>query len=317
MTDAATNPAAESESARLKAGLIYALSAYILWGLSPIYWRWFESAPLEIIAHRTIWAAVALAPFVWFRREALAFVLKSRARTLSTALAAVLIGANWGAFIWAVQNDHVLEASLGYYIGPLVNIAFGVIFMSERLNRRQAFAIALAAAGVMIPLIAQGRLPVVALFLAFSFSLYALVRKRSEVDGAAGLFLETAMLSPFALIGVIWFEASGTGRFLELSWQPVLLIFAGVVATAGILLLFILGARRLRLSQIGMLQFIAPTLQFFLGLAYGEAFPMSRAAAFAFIWAGLAFYVWDLVATSRKRRKAERAARTVVEPPAE
>jgi len=300
----APDPSPDAADARIREGLLYAFSAYLLWGVSPLYWNLFQAAPLEIIAHRGVWACLTLAPFVWFRKADIAHVFASGWRLGSAALAAVLIAVNWLVFIWAVQNGAVLEASLGYFIGPLVSVALGVALLGERLRRPQAVAIGLAAIGVAVPLVVAGRVPLIALALAVSFSLYAYVRKRADVDGAAGLFLETAILFPLALGYVAWLEWTGAGRFIEASFQPVLLVLSGTVMTAGILLLFILGTRRLRLSTVGLIQFLAPSMQFGIGLLQGEPFPPERAVAFAFIWSGIAIFVWDVVRADRAAKRA-------------
>lgn len=298
---------ASTDPAEFRSGLIYAFLTYTIWGISPLYWALYSGPPVEIVAHRALWAAVALAPFVLIKAPSIAALFSLR-RVKWAAIGAVLITANWGAFIWAVTNGYVLEASLGYFMGPLINVALGMIFLGERLRRAQWVAVGLALIGVLIPLVASESLPVIGLFLATSFSFYALVRKKLDVDGKTGLFLEAAMVAPFGLAAAIWFEATGRGTFLEASWQPFLLIFSGTVFTAGVLLLFSLGARRLPLSTLGLMQYIAPTLQFIIGLAQGEAFGADRAAAFLFIWSGLAVYTWDMYLSDRRRRRDRRLA---------
>ena len=297
----------DTEQRTARAGFGFALSAYVMWGLSPLYWQWFETGPLEIVAHRTIWATLALLPFVLAANPRLTGLFTAQ-RIFWGAVGALLIGSNWLVFIWAVSRGQVLEVSLGYFMGPLMNVALGVIFLRERLRPAQIAAVALAVVGVAAPIIASGHVPAVALFLGASFSLYALVRKRLDVGGATGLFLESLLLTPFGIAGVLWFETSGTGRFLEWSWQPVLLISAGVIFTAGVLQLFILGARRLTLSTMGLIQFIAPTIQFVIGLIMGEAFPPARAIAFVFIWVGLAIYAADMLRHERARALQRRAS---------
>ncbi len=284
--------------AQARTGFILAFSAYVIWGLSPLYWLLFDASAWEIVAHRSAYAALALAPFV-LRKTPNPLRLFTPARTRWVLLAALLIGSNWLVFIWAVTNGHVLESSLGYFIGPLVNVALGVALLRERLRRAQIAAVALAAVGVAIPVVTSTHVPLIALYLAFSFSLYALVRKRLDVDGATGLFLESLLLAPFGIAAAVWIQASGNGHFLEWSAQPFLLVSAGVVFTAGVLLLFIEGARRLKFSTLGLLQFITPTLQFAIGLMLGEAFPPERAAAFVLIWAGLGLYTADLLRHER------------------
>lgn len=290
-----------------KAGFAFALIAYVIWGISPIYWQWFEAGPWEILAHRSYWAVIALIPIMIAKRVALRGLLTPR-RMLWAALGAFLIASNWTVFIWAVTNGHILESSLGYYINPLMNVALGVLVLRERLRPIQMAAVGLAAVGVAVPVFGEGHVPWVALYLAGSFSLYALVRKRLDVDGATGLFLECLLIAPFGLAAGIWFEATGRGHFLELSWQPILLISAGVVFTAGVLLLFLMAARRLTLSALGLIQFVSPTLQFAIALMLGEAFPLTRAVAFTLIWAGLALYAADIVRHGRAEALKRRAS---------
>lgn len=297
----------QNDPAQLRAGLIYAFSCYLIWGLSPLYWVLYTAGAGEIVAHRAVWAALALVPVVLLRTPDVRALFTWR-RLRWAALGAVLITTNWAVFIWAVTHGHVLESSLGYFMGPLINVALGVIFLRERLRRSQMAAVGLAFIGVLIPLIASDHLPWIGLFLAISFSSYALVRKKLDVNGVNGLFLEVLIIAPFGLAAVIWLEATGQGTFLVLNWQPVLLILSGVIFTAGVLLLFSLGARRLPLSTLGLMQYLAPTLQFFIGLKLGEAFPPDRAAAFIFIWTGLIIYSWDMYRNDRRARKQRRLA---------
>ncbi len=300
----------KQDAAAARAGFGFALTAYAIWGASPLYWLMYQAGPWEIVAHRTLWAALALLPLALARNPRLAGLFTPR-RILWALLGALLIGSNWLVFIWAATSGHILETSLGYFIGPLVNVALGVLFLRERLRPIQKAAVLLAFIGVAIPVIAAGRVPVVALYLAVSFSLYAYVRKRLDVDAASGLFLETLLIAPFGLVAIIWLESSGAGHFLQWSWQPLLLVSAGVVFTAGVLLLFIEGARRLRFSTLGLVQFVSPTMGFGAGLALGEAFPPERAAAFVLIWAGVALYIADIVRDGRAEAARRRAASPV------
>lgn len=298
---------ASEHSDGARTGLALALAAYLVWGASPLFWRLLDAGAWEIVAHRCGWALILLTPIVAASKPDWRALFTIR-RLKWAAVGALLIGSNWLVFIWAATHDRVLEASLGYFIGPLVNVVLGVALLRERLSGAQKIAIALAALGVAAPILADGRVPLIALYLAVSFALYAFVRKRLDVGGAAGLFLECLLIAPAGLVGVIWFEATGRGHFLELSWQPVLLIAAGVVFTAGVLLVFILAARRLSMSALGLLQYIAPTLQFAIGLLLGEPFPASRAVAFALIWAGLAIYTVDFLRHHRLSRAGRRAS---------
>jgi chloramphenicol-sensitive protein RarD len=215
-------------------------------------------------------------------------------------LSSVLIAVNWAVYVWAVANNHVIEASLAYFLTPLVNVAFGVTLFGERLTRLQAGALALAAAGIAVQAAALGAFPWVALALCATWSCYGLVRKQAPVPAAGGLLVETLVLAvPSAL--ALWFLARTQGlAFDDSPERAAILAFAGV-ATAAPLILFAFGARRLRFSTLGMLQFIAPSLQFLIGVAYGEPLTSLRLASFALIWTGLGIFTWDALARERSR----------------
>jgi chloramphenicol-sensitive protein RarD len=276
-------------------GLASALLAYGFWGFFPIYFKALAHVPaLEVLAHRVVWSVVLLSiatPLLgrWSTaREALG----PRKRHL-VAASALLIAANWGTYIWAVQAGRVLQASLGYYVNPLVSVLLGVVFLRERLRRLQTAAIALAAVGVGVLVLDRGELPWLPLTLAFSFGLYGLVRKRAGVDPVGGLLAETALLAPVALGYVGLLAADGAGAFGAGPGTTLLLVAAGPV-TAVPLVWFALGVRSLPLSTVGLLQYVTPTLQFLLAvLLYREQFTRAHALAFGFIWGALALYSWD------------------------
>jgi chloramphenicol-sensitive protein RarD len=275
-----------------------ALGAYLIWGVSPLYFRLLDfSSALEIVLHRVVWATPLLLGLIWVagkRREILP-VLADR-RTLLTLLAtSALIAVNWWTFVWSVNNGALLQASLGYYLNPLMSVALGVVILREPLGPRRIIAIGLAAAGVLNQIIAVGELPWVTLVLAFSFTAYGYLRKTAAVDGRIGLFWETVFVMPFALVGLVWMEASGIGQAFAAPWNAVLLAIAGMVTVVP-LMLYVIGARGLRLSTMGVLQFIAPSLQFLLGIAFGEPFTLSTVVTFGFIWAGVAVFIWSQVA---------------------
>ena len=276
-------------------GLGSALLAYGFWGFFPIYFKALAHVPaLEVLAHRVVWSVVLLSvatPLLgrWATaREALG----PRKRHL-VAASALLIAANWGTYIWAVQAGRVLQASLGYYVNPLVSVLLGVVFLRERLRRFQTLAIVLAAVGVGVLVVDRGELPWLPLTLALTFGLYGLVRKRAGVDPVGGLLAETALLAPFALGWVGVLAADGAGAFGAGAGTSLLLVAAGPV-TAIPLVWFALGVRSLPLSTVGLLQYVTPTLQFLLAvLVYREEFTTAHAIAFAFIWGALALYSWD------------------------
>jgi chloramphenicol-sensitive protein RarD len=291
-------------------GILYATSAFVMWGLFPLYWKALATVPaLEVVAHRTAWGFVAMAVWVTLQhrwREALA--IASRPRTLLLlAGSATLIGVNWLLYIWSVINGHVVDASLGYYINPLVNVVLGVVVLHERLSRLQRVAVGLAAVAVTVLTLGHGRFPWIALGLAVTFAFYGLVRKTVAADAALGLLWETAILTPLAAGYLVFLAARGAGALGHAGPRVgALLVFGGVV-TAVPLVLFALGARRLPLSTVGIIQYISPSCQFLLAvLLYREPFTAAHAVTFACIWTALALLAWDL----RARLRALGAAMT-------
>jgi chloramphenicol-sensitive protein RarD len=287
-----------------RAGLA-AVSGYAIWGLSPLFYMLLDfTSAAEIVLHRAIWSApVLLAMLLMAKRwGATLAVLTDRKALMVLLLTAILIGANWWLFIFAVNSGRVLEVSLGYFINPLMHIAVGVFVLNERFGRWRALAVGLAALGVLNQVITVGEPPILALFLAVSFTAYAYIRKTIAVDGRIGLFWETVLIAIPSLPAIIFLEASGGGHFFDGWSQALLLILTGPMTVAP-LLLFIVGARGLSLAVIGVAQFLAPSIQFAVGLATGEAFGWANAATFGLIWAGLAVFVFDLVNFERKAAK--------------
>ena len=286
-----------STPASPRRGAASAVAAFFLWGLFPLYWKQLSAVPaLEVVAHRTAWGFACLALWLLLRGgwgEAAA--LAGRPRTLAQlAAGATLIGLNWLLYIWAVTHDHVMQASLGYYINPLVNVLLGVAVLRERLSRGQGLAVALAAAGVAVLTLGYGRFPWIALALATTFGLYGLVRKTVAADAVVGLAWETAILAPAAVCYLVFLGARGTGAFGATAGASALLVLGGAV-TALPLALFAYGARALPLSTLGFIQYLSPSLQFLLAvLLYGEPFTAAHAVSFACIWAALALLTWDL-----------------------
>ena len=286
------------------------MGAYLLWGLFPLYWPLLEPAsPVEILGHRIVWSLVFLAAllavtsgFAWMRHLGL------RAAAL-LAVAAVLVSVNWAVYIYGVNSEHVVETSLGYFINPLVTVLLAMVFLGERLRRRQALALAVALAGVLVLTIDYGRVPWIALTLAATFGSYGLVKKRACVDGPQSLAVETAVIVLPASAYLLWLGATGDGTFTtEGPAHTALLIGAGVV-TALPLMLFGAAAVRIRLSDLGLLQYMTPTIQFLIGvLLYGEAMPLSRLAGFALVWIALAILIADALGAARARMAAPAAA---------
>ncbi len=277
-----------------RAGVLYGIGAYGLWGIFPLYFKALKHVPaLEILCHRILWSLLLLLGLMWLRGSWLAAsqALRSRRTLLTLGATTLLIAGNWLGYIWAVTNDHVLQASLGYYINPLVNVSLGVMFLRERLHAWQTCAVILAALGVGYMTFAGGQFPALALFLALTFGCYGLLRKTVQVDALVGLTVETALLTPPALIFLAYQMGRGHASFLHASRQTdVLLLLAGVV-TATPLLWFTEAARRLRLATMGFLQYLSPTGQFLLGvLAFGEPFTWAHGVTFACIWMALLVY---------------------------
>ncbi|GAB1394521.1 EamA family transporter RarD [Rhodocyclaceae bacterium] len=277
-------------------GVLAALTAYLIWGLVPIFFKQLGHVPaLEIIAHRVVWSLLLVGGFLAVRGM-LAPVWRhaTHPKTLAhAALAALLVMSNWLIFVWAVNTDRILETSLGYFITPLVSIVLGVMVLHERLRPRQWAAVSLAVIGVALETWRIGNLPWVSLGLAATFGSYGLLRKQLPVDAAGGLFLETACAAPFALIYLLWLGSAGS--FGLQATTDALLIAAGAV-TAIPLLLFAIGARRLPMATLGFLQYTAPSLSFLVAiLFYDEAMNATRLLAFAAIWTGLALYTADLL----------------------
>ncbi len=291
-----------------KIGGIFAASAYTLWGIAPLYFKNIDFVPaLEILLHRIVWSFLLLAVILtvmkqWSSVQAVFQKPKLLAAMLGTAL---LLAGNWGLFIWAVNNEHMLEASLGYYINPLLNILLGMLFLGERLRKLQWAAVALALTGVLIQLAYFGSLPWVALVLASSFALYGLFRKKLAVEALSGLFVESLLLMPLALLYWWQFADSASANMLQNSFGLNLwLVAAGVVTTVP-LLCFIAAARRLQLSTMGFFQYIGPSFMFVFGVfLYNEPLDPSKLVTFAFIWTALLVYSMDAAWHINKGRKA-------------
>jgi chloramphenicol-sensitive protein RarD len=275
-------------------GLWYALGAYVFWGLFPVYWKWLQQVDaVQLIGHRIGWSFILLIIFIGLTRQLKAFrqAAFNRRVFLIYFVAAILIGVNWLVYVWAVNANFIVETSLGYFINPLLSVLMGVIFLRERLRPFQWLPVVLAASGVIYLAIAYGRLPWIALTLAFSFGTYGLVKKLAPLGSLYGLTLETGILFIPALIYLSYADRIGTGAFLHSSLTTnLLLIGAGVVTTVP-LLMFASAAQRLPLSMVGIMQYIAPTLQFLLGvLVYKEPFDHTHLIGFGIVWVALILF---------------------------
>lgn len=290
-------PATSSQIHGTGSGLAAAVGAFVIWGLFPLYLKPMAEVPaLQIMAHRIVWCCLLVFAWLAVRGElgAVRVALADRASRLRLAASAALISVNWLIYVWAVTHGHTVEASLGYFINPLLNVVLGVALLKERLNRAQWLAVMLAAIGVLYLTLVAARPPWIALALAASFGTYGLIRKVVKVESVPGLATETLLLAPLAVGLLAWAEASGTGAFGHSSTGIHALLVGSGLVTALPLALFAYGARLIPLSTVGLVQYIGPTLQFLIGvLVFKEAFTAERAGGFVLIWAALAIYAAD------------------------
>ena len=296
------------EQRRQSAGVLAAAASYLTWGLFPLYFRALRDVPPpEVLSNRIVWSVLFMAVLITALRRwgDVARQLGVPGTLPTLAASAVLISTNWLVYIWAVGTGHVLEASLGYFVNPLVTVLLGVVFLGEPLSGRQKLAIGLATAGVLALMIHVGRPPWVALTLAVTFGLYGLLRKRAQVDSTTGLLAEVTLPLAFAWLG--WQGWQGKLHYGITAWTTVLLTASGVI-TAVPLILFAIGVRRLRLSTIGLLQYLNPTMQFAIAVfLFGEPFTRWHAVAFGCIWASLVIYTVDALSRSRDDWRARGA----------
>ncbi|MFC9246672.1 EamA family transporter RarD [Streptomyces sp. NPDC057136] len=289
-----------------RAGLLYGIGAYGMWGLVPLFWPLMKpSGAVEILAHRMVWSlgVVGIALLLVRRWAWVGELLKQPRKLGLIAIAAAVITVNWGLYIWAVNNGQVVEASLGYFINPLVTIAMGVLLLGERLRPAQWVAVGTGFAAVLVLAIGYGRPPWISLTLAFSFATYGLVKKKVNMGGLESLAAETAVLFLPALGFLLWLGATGEATFTAGgAWHGVLLAATGIV-TAIPLVCFGAAAIRVPLSTLGLLQYLAPVFQFMLGILYfHESMPPERWAGFALVWLALTLLTWDALRTARRTR---------------
>ncbi|MFI8262892.1 EamA family transporter RarD [Streptomyces sp. NPDC085665] len=301
-----------------RTGLLYGFGAYGMWGLVPLFWPLLKpSGAIEILAHRMVWSLgvvgillLAMRRWAWIRD-----LLRQPRKLALTALAASVISVNWGLYIWAVNNGAVVEASLGYFINPLVTIAIGVLLLGERLRRAQWAAVAIGVAAVLVLAVGYGRPPWISLVLAFSFATYGLIKKKLNMGGVESLAAETALLFPPALGYLLWLGAQGRSTFAAEGLGHASLLAATGLVTAIPLVFFGAAAIRVPLSTLGLLQYLAPVFQFGLGVVYfHEAMPPERWAGFSLVWVALALLTWDALRTARKNRARLEAARAATGP---
>jgi chloramphenicol-sensitive protein RarD len=290
------------------AGVLYAGGAFLIWGLSPVYWKAMQRVPaLEIVTHRVVWSFVFLIGLTLIQRRWGEFkdVLQTPRTLIILALTTLLVSSNWLLYIWAVNAGYMLQASLGYYINPLVNVLLGMVFLKERLRRPQALAVLLACAAVIFRTVSYGELPWIALTLGFTFGLYGLIRKVAPVSSLVGLTVETLLLTIPGAAYLGFLESQSAGALFHGSRSLDALLVGTGVFTAVPLLFFNLGARRINLSTVGLMQYIAPSGMFLLAvLVYGEPFSAVQGWTFGLIWTALAIYSIDSVRTYRRMRSA-------------
>jgi chloramphenicol-sensitive protein RarD len=279
-------------------GAIYAAFSYLLWGLLPIYWKLLNTVQAkEILANRVFWSFIFMLLILVLTKkwglfvETLKGFAQNKKQMYALIAASILISINWFVYIWAVNNGHMIETSLGYYINPLISILLGMIVLKEKLSVYQYISFGLAAIGVLIITVSHGNFPWVAIVLALSFGVYGLVKKLINVDSAVGLTLETLVVTPIAAIYMIFLFVKGSSSFLETSVETNLLLIGAGAATAVPLLYFAKGAQKIPLSLLGFLQYIAPTITLLLGIfVYNEHFSKVQLLSFIFIWSALTIY---------------------------
>jgi len=301
-------PDQDAAHARARAGLLFGLAAYGLWGVMPIYFKLLKAVPsIDIVAHRIVWSLVVLALLATLARawDQIGAAVRNPKTLAMLFLTALLIGTNWLLYVYAINSGHILAGSLGYYLNPLANIMLGRFILKERLGKLQWAAVAIAAAGIAV--LAAGALGTlwISLTLCFSFATYGLLRKIIHVESLAGLTVETALLFPVALGWLLMGGEGGRPVFGAGGQETALLVAAGIVSTVP-LLCFTAAARRLAYSTVGILQFIAPTLQFLLAVAiYDEPFTWAHGAAFGCIWTALALYLGSMIRDRRASQQRE------------
>ena len=293
----------ESAEEQARNGVLSALIAYLMWGFLPLYFILVKEVPsLEVLVHRVIWAVPFGAAIIYLRKQwqEVWRALTHRKMLFHLSISALLIAGNWLVYIWAVQKEQIFQASLGYYINPLLFAVVGVFLLGEKLRTPQIIAVGLAALGVTILTVSGGELPAIALFLGVSFTIYGVIRKKVVIGGMPGLFIETLVLLPVASVYLGFLMAQGQAVFGTTgAVGTAILVVAGPITVVP-LLFFALAARRLNLSTVGMMQFIAPSIQFLIGVVYGEQLTMAHLFCFGCIWSAVIVFSWDAWRSSRR-----------------
>jgi len=295
----------ESQTSRV--GFFYGLSAFLIWGFLALYWKATSHIDvIEVTASRVVWSFPVAGVILWFmgRTGDILPTLKSQRKLGILFSTSLLISSNWGIFIWAISQERALETALAYYVNPLVSVLMGALFLSERFNRLQLVAILLAAIAVMALTVLQGELPWVSLSLAMTFALYGLLRKTVDVGPAQGFLVEIILIFPIAFAYMIWLAMSGQITLATSNIEDSVLLVCAGPATAIPLILYANGAKRLRLSTIGMMQYIAPTIIFLLGIfVFGETLDEAQLIAFVLIWIALILYSWSMLYSADRQKK--------------
>ena len=300
-----------TETNALRGGIIFAICAYTMWGIAPMYFKLIGQVPaMEILMHRIIWSVLVLVLLVAVTgkiNKVKQAILNPKVMQI-LLISGLLLAANWFIFIWAINNNHLLDASLGYYINPLLNVFLGRLFLGERLRRMQKVAVGLALSGVAYFIVSYGQLPWVALALAGTFGIYGLLRKQVAVDSLPGLLIESVFLLPPAIVYWIWFAGEYSNMLTNDLPLNITLICAGIVTTAP-LLCFTAAAKRIMFSTLGFFQYIGPSLMFVLAAAvYGEPLDNSKLVMFAFVWLALGLFSYDSLRQYQKVKKALKQA---------
>ena len=302
--EAPASPKSPVGSEDTTAGFVYAFSAYTLWGFLPLYMKLLDKIPaVEVIAYRAFWSLPVASLILWWlgRTGDILPTLKSPRRLAILFATAFVISLNWGIYVWAISVERTIETAMGYYINPLITVALAAIFLGDRFTRPQLLAISLAVLAVLILTVRGGGLPWVSLVLAFSFATYGFLRKMVDVGPTQGFLVEVLLLAPIAFGFILYWQMTGTSHFLDAPWLTLMFLGCGPV-TAVPLILYAFGAKGLRLSTIGLMQYIAPTMIFLIGLfVFGEPFSTWQLIAFIMIWAALAIYSWSVFIRPRAK----------------
>lgn len=293
-------------------GILYAVAAYSLWGILPIYWRLITSVfPIEILSNRIVWAFVFTIAIITVTKQwdELKNISKDKKQILYIFIASILISINWGLYIWAVNSDRIVDASLGYYINPLLAVILGMLIFKEKLNYWTGAALTIATIGVIIKTVQYGKIPWISLGLAISFALYGAIKKSVKSTSIVGLTLETAIVTPIALIYIVSRNIIGLSAFETEGALVILILIGGGIVTAIPLLLFASGAKILPLSLLGFTQYISPTISLIIGIfMYHEGFTTVDMIAFCFIWAALSIYSFSQISSVKRSKNIKQAS---------